>query len=120
MPLRVVAGVGLLVVLVELVRHRAELVRPALADRLDQVLQAVLVVDQVLGQGVEQLGVRRRVGDAHVVQRIDDAAAEEVRPVAVGHGPGEERVLRVDHPVDQLLPRVVVGADRPSARRRAA
>ncbi len=88
--------------LVELVGRRAELIGPALADRADQVLQAVLVVHQVLGQGVEQFGVGRRVGDAHVVERIDDAPAEEVGPVAIGDGPGEERVLRVDHPVDQL------------------
>ena len=32
---------------------------------------------------VEQLGVRGRVGDPHVVFRLDDAAAEEVLPVAV-------------------------------------
>ena len=44
-------------------------------------------------QGVEQFGVGRRVGLAHVVFGIDQAAAEEVLPVAVDQRPGEERVV---------------------------
>ena len=43
-------------------------------------LDVVLRFDEVLGQGVEQFGVGRRVGGAHVVHRLDQAAAEEVRP----------------------------------------
>ena len=70
-PLRLIAGVGLLIVLVILVGRRAELVGSALANRADQVL-IVVVRDQILSQGVQQLGIGRRVRDAHVVERIDD------------------------------------------------
>ena len=56
----------------------AELVGPRVHDRADQVLDVELVGDEVLGQGVEQLVVGRRVGVAEVVDRIDDAPAEQV------------------------------------------
>src|SRR5438034_3827063 len=53
--LRVITGERLLVVFVELVRGRAELVGAALANRADQMLQAVAMFHQLLGQSVEQL-----------------------------------------------------------------
>ena len=62
--------------------------------------------------GVEQFLVRGRIGDPHVVFRIDQAAAEEVLPVAVDQRRGEELVVLGGHPVDQRLPRIVVGRDR--------
>ena len=54
---RIEAGERLLVVLVELVGNRAELVGPALDDHLHEVLQVELVVHQLLGEGVKQLRV---------------------------------------------------------------
>ena len=65
--------------------------------------------DEVLGQTVEQLGVGGRIRFAHVVFRLDDAPAEEVLPVAVDEGLGEERILRVGHPVGQQNPGIVLG-----------
>ena len=47
-----------------------------------------LALDEVPGQGVEQLRVGRRVGQREVVHRIDDADAEIVAPDAVGEGCG--------------------------------
>ena len=54
------------------------------------------------GQGVEQLGVARRVGRAHVVERLDQAAAHRVAPEAVDDVAGEERVVRRRQPLGQL------------------
>ncbi len=86
---------------------RRKLIGPAARDRADQMLQAELGIDQILGQGIEQFRIRGRVGDAHVIERIDDALAEEVGPVAIGDGPREKGILGIDHPVDQVLARIV-------------
>ena len=77
-----------------------------------------LVLGEVLGQRVEQRVVGRRVGLAEVVVRIDDAAAHQVRPDAVGLGAGEERVLRIGDPVGQR--RAGGRPSPPSFERRAA
>ena len=50
------------------------------------------------GQGVEQGRVDGRVGAADVVDRIDDAAMEEVAPDAIDQAAGEERVVRRRQP----------------------
>ena len=55
-------------------------------------LQVVAAVDEVLRQRVEQLGIRRRIRLAHVVLGLDEAAIEEVLPVAVHERLGEERI----------------------------
>ncbi len=67
----------------------------------------VLVLDEVLGQGVEQLGVGRRIGQREIVDRIDDADAEIVAPDAVDEAAGEERIVRRAHPVEQRDARVL-------------
>ena len=94
---------------VVLVWQGAELVRARAAHRPHQVLQVVPALDELRGQRVEQLGVGRRVGLAHVVFGVDDAAAEEVLPVAVDQRAGEERVVLARQPVRQRQPRVLVG-----------
>ena len=59
----------------------------------DQALDVEPVLDEILGQRGEQLFVRSRVGGAHVIHRVDQAAAHEVGPHAVHYGPREVRVL---------------------------
>ena len=54
---------------------------------------------------VEQLRHRRRVDGAHVIDRIVEAAPEEVAPHAVHERLGEPRVLPAGHPRGQRLPR---------------
>ena len=78
-------------------------------DRPDQVAQIKLGRDEVLGEGVEQLGMDRRIRPAHVVGRVDQALAEELGPHPVGHGPREIGVVGGDHPVGQGLARIVLG-----------
>ena len=46
-------------------------------------------------------GLLARVTDAHVVHRVDDPLAEEVRPDDVADVPGERRVLRAGEPVGE-------------------
>ena len=70
-----------------------------------------LAGDEVPCQGVEQLGMDRRVGPAHVVGRVDQSLAEELGPDPVGHGPGEVGVVGGGHPVGQRLARIFVGGD---------
>ena len=54
------------------------------------------MLDEVLRQRVDQFGVARRVGDAHVVHRLNEATAHKMGPDAIADGPGEEGVVRCD------------------------
>ena len=76
------------------VRQRAELVDPAVEDQAQELLEVEAAGHELVGQGVEQLGVRRWVGLAEVVDRVDQPLAEQVAPVAVDHVPSEPRVAR--------------------------
>ena len=75
---------------------------------------------EVVGQGVEQRAVARRVGGAQVVHRLDQPAAHQVGPDAIDDHPGEVRVVGGGHPVGQRLARVGVGSslDRGRAEQR--
>ena len=81
--LGVVTGEILFVDFVVLVGKLAELIDLRAADRAHQVFQIVTGVDEVSGQGVEQFRVRRWIGFAQVIFRLDDAAVEEMFPVPV-------------------------------------
>ncbi len=63
-------------------------------------------------QGVEQLGVRRRVRASHVVHRLDQPPAQEVGPVAIGQVAREVRVVGGDEPVGQCSSGIFPGRDR--------
>ena len=71
---------------------------------------------EVLGELVEQLGVAGRVVRAEVVDRIDEAPAEEVGPHPIDERLGEHLVLRVGDQLAQLGPadHVVALADLPA------
>src|SRR5436305_3680073 len=86
----------------------AKLIRARVADRADQPLQVELAVNKILRQGIEQRGVRRRIRHSHIVFWLDKPATKEMLPVAIHERAGEERVLRVGHPVDERLPWVLV------------
>src|SRR5262249_32049754 len=58
--------------------------------------------DQLFGQPVKQLGVRRPVAlEAEVVWRANNASAKMVLPKAVGHNTGGQRVFPRNEPVGQ-------------------
>ena len=51
------------------------------------------------GEMIEQFGMRWRIADAHVVDGIDEAAAEHARPEPIGDVAREVRVVAIHHPV---------------------
>ena len=108
-PFRVITREILFIDLVVLVWNLAELINLRAAYRPHQVFQIVAVRDKVFGQAVEQFRIRRRIGLAHVVLRFNDAAVEEMLPIAVDQRPGEIGVVLAGHPVGQRLTRIVVG-----------
>ena len=84
-----------LVVLVPLVRGDRELVGARLADQADRRGgRRSRWLDELPRQIVEQLRIGRRVAGADVVERLDDADAEQVAPEAVDVALGEVGVVR--------------------------
>ena len=79
----------------------AELVGPAQDDGPDQELPVETMVHEAACQRVEKLGVARWVVRPHVVDRVDQADAEEVGPDAVDRRAGEVGVLGRNHPLGQ-------------------
>ena len=65
----------------------------------------------MVGQRVEQLGIRRGVGFAEIVLGFDEPSLEEVLPVTIDQRLGEERIRRVAHPVGELQTRVFILGD---------
>ena len=84
--IRIVAGV-------RLVRRRAQLVGSRLHDPSDQWLQPHAVGLEVGGDRVQERGVGRRIRLAEIIDRIDDAPAQQVKPDPVGQVPAELRVV---------------------------
>ena len=62
---------------------------------------------EFLGQRVQQRLVRGRIGDSQIVERINETSPEKVAPHPIDEGPGEVRIVRRGHPVDEVMPRVV-------------
>ena len=90
-PFRIVPGETLLILRVVLVRQARQTVEPARADQVGSAPSGRSPTGRSdRDTAFEQLGVARRVGQPHVVQRLDHSPAEEVGPVAVDQGVGEE------------------------------
>ena len=69
----------------------------------DQEFQVVAVRPELAGQQVQELGVRRRVVVAEIIDGVDDARAEKPSPDPVHRRPGEIRVVGRGHPARQNL-----------------
>ncbi len=69
------------------------------ADVADEFLEVVVVGDEFGSEGIEQLGVGRWVGDADVIDGIDDADAIEVGPDDIDDVAGEPFVVRRGEPI---------------------
>ena len=72
------------------------------------MLEAVAVLDEVFGQPVQQSLVGGWVGDAKIVQRLDDAAPHVVFEHAVHNGAGEPGVLRGSDPPGKLFADILI------------
>src|SRR5256885_3938952 len=66
--------------------------------------QAEAATDKVLGERVEQAFVGGRIGDAEVVDGLDNSPPEVALPDPVDDGSGKERISRRRHPGRQLRP----------------
>ena len=90
------------------VGNRTELIGRRGRDRPHQLLHIESARDKTLRDGIQQLGVRRRIGLAHIVLGINQAAVEEVLPVAIHERVREERIVLLPQPVGQREARIVV------------
>ena len=63
-------------------------------DHAHQGAEVVAAGDELVGQVIERFGMAGRVVVAEVIDRIDEAAAEQLGPDAVDKVPREEAVLR--------------------------
>ena len=81
---------------------RGKLVDARRQDGPLQPADVVAVCHEVLGQGVEQALVGRRIGDREVIHRIDEATTQVMGPDAIDEAAGEVRIVRPDHPLEQL------------------
>ena len=77
--------------------HRS-LVGPPRGEESHQAFQIETVADEVVGQGIEKFGVGRWVAGAEIILGFDQAAAEEVFPVAIDDRSGKERVIGPPEP----------------------
>ncbi len=84
------------------------------ADVADELAHVVFVLGQLLGQFADEFGIGRRIRNAHIVHRLDDANAVEMRPDDVRDVASEERIARRGHPVGQhfaaVFPRFDLGS----------
>ena len=94
----VVAVVG-----VPLVGDDGRLIGPGVDDGAHQVAQIEIVRHEILGQRIQQGRIRRRIGRANIVHRIDDALAQEIAPHPVGDRLGEERIVLGGEPFRQRV-----------------
>ncbi len=81
------------VVAIGLVRRGGELIGARIADVADQAAGIEVISRQMLAQRLQQFPIARRIADAHIVHRVDDAAPEELRPHAIGQILAEENVV---------------------------
>ena len=82
-------------------RHRAHLVSLGGGDQLQRPLQIVLVVSQIHGQEIEQVG--RPGFGLHRIDRMNNAPAHQTMPESVGDRPGQPAVFRMRHQLGELL-----------------
>ena len=84
----------------------------------DQPLHRPAFLDERGGQVVEQLGVRRQFADvAEVVDRADQAGAEQMMPDAVDHHPRRQRIVGAGDPLGQFQPAAARRGERVARRR---
>ena len=87
-------------------------------DRSQQVLQAPIVLHEVDGQPIEQLGVRRRRGaNAEVLGRFHDPDAEHRLPDAIDRDSSRRRRTPIDEPARERQP-IGLGVLRQRMQRR--
>ena len=95
-----------------------QLVEPAGDDGPQQCLEIVVALDKVLGQGVHQCDVGGGIGGTQVVDRLDQATAQQVTDVAIDNVPGKELVLFSGEPLGEWDTEIQGVLDRFATQRR--
>ena len=75
------------------VRPARQLVGGRAGHVAHEFFEVEIVFGQLLSKQAEQLAVRRRVADPHVIHRVDDAAPQKVLPDQVGDVIGKIRIF---------------------------
>src|SRR5262245_3193419 len=70
-------------------RLAGELINVAVEHDANDVLGVELVLDEILGERIEQLGDRRGVCLTQIIDFVDEAASEKMAPQAIHHGLGK-------------------------------
>ena len=96
-------GVGIVgaVVGVPLVGGEGELVGARLHDGALEVADVEAALDELLGEPGEEFGIGGRIAGADIVDRVDEADAEEVAPHAVHIAQGEVAVVGGGYPIGE-------------------
>src|SRR5437660_600130 len=89
-------------------RQAAALIRLGLDEGSQQILQVEAMRGELLAEFIEQFRMARRVLLAGLVERVDDADAEQVSPDAIGGGASEVGVVGRRQSFRQGLARIVL------------
>ena len=87
----------------------AELVDGAIEHQAAHVLHVKSMIDEVLCECIEELRVGGWIGGSHVINFVDESAAEEMPPQTIHQGFGKEWVFGTSHPIDETVTRVLFG-----------
>src|SRR6266699_6299939 len=74
--------------------------------------QVVMMLDEVPGKRVQQRRIRRWVGGAEIIDRLNQAFAHQLSPEAVHRGAREPGVLGRSHPIRKDFAPVLHRPDR--------
>ena len=69
------------------------------------------VIDEIFRQSVKQFGIGRRIAFPHVVDFVDEPMPHEVSPQAIDEDSCEEWIVRLSHPVDERVSRIVLRSE---------
>ena len=93
--------------------HVAALIRRREHDHLHERAQIVSARREFLREKLQRLRVPHVVVRRKIIERLDEASTDKLRPHAVHKGARKIRIARVgDHP-RELLPQIAVAIDRP-------
>src|SRR5206468_7226525 len=73
-----------------------QLIDTAIRNRSQEMAQVEAVSNKIIGQKAQYVGLAGRIGVVHLVDRLDQTPAKELRPNIIDGGTLEERLIAVD------------------------
>src|SRR5207245_11550957 len=80
------------VIFIGVIGCAAQLIRPRIHNGTEQIFEIVSVTLELLAECSQKVRMRRRIGGAEVVHRVNDALAKEVPPKSVNSRLGKIEV----------------------------